>query len=110
MLPADNNPFVQIQKLGLGNLYRGVSATLLRDVPFAAIYFAAYSRIRLAMQGNRDILSVGETLFAATAAALPASFLTTPADVVKTQLQVCQVCVFVPLHCDNECVCMFVVH
>jgi len=33
-------------------------------------------------------LNFGETLFAATAAALPAAFVTTPADVLKTRLQV----------------------
>lgn len=35
----------------------------------------------------RTRLSFGETLVAATAAALPASFLTTPADVIKTKMQ-----------------------
>jgi len=39
------------------------------------------------MQGSRDRLNFCETLLAATAAAMPASFLTTPADVMKTKMQ-----------------------
>ena len=88
MAPTANNPIAHIQRLGLRNMYRGASATLLRDVPFAMMYFASYSRIKYAMQGDRDRLSFFETLLAATAAALPASFFTTPADVLKTRLQV----------------------
>ena len=49
-----NNPLVHIRKLGLRNMYRGCTATLLRDVPFAALYFAAYGRIKVALQGSRD--------------------------------------------------------
>ena len=86
--PAMNNPLVHIKKLGLRNMYRGASATILRDVPFAAIYFAAYSRVKLAMGARPDRpLNFFETLAAATAAAIPAAFLTTPADVMKTRLQ-----------------------
>lgn len=52
--PSANNPLVHVRKLGIANMYRGCSATLLRDVPFAALYFAAYSRIKMAMQGSRE--------------------------------------------------------
>jgi len=87
MAPSANSPITHMRRLGLSNLYRGSSATLLRDVPFAAMYFAAYSRIKVAMQGDREKLAFMETLAAATVAALPAAFFTTPADVIKTRMQ-----------------------
>lgn len=87
MAPSLNNPIVHAQRLGVGQLYRGCSATLFRDVPFAALYFASYSRVKLWMQGESERLSFVDTLLAATVAALPVAFLTTPADVMKTRLQ-----------------------
>ena len=35
-----------IRQLGLLGLYRGASACLLRDIPFSAIYFPAYSHLK----------------------------------------------------------------
>ena len=106
MDPIANNPIAHIQRLGLRNMYRGASATLLRDVPFAMLYFASYSRIKYAMQGDRERLTFFETLLAATAAALPASFFTTPADVLKTRLQVCVPCVCLCVPCVCPCRCL----
>ncbi|KIJ54336.1 hypothetical protein M422DRAFT_201453 [Sphaerobolus stellatus SS14] len=80
-----------VKQLGLFGLYRGASACLLRDIPFSAIYFPAYSHLK------KDIFNEGyngkklgflETLASAAIAGMPAAYLTTPADVVKTRLQV----------------------
>ena len=60
---------------------------MLREVPFAALYFTLYSRIKASMLGDRDTLGFLETLGAATVSALPVSFITTPADVIKTRMQ-----------------------
>jgi len=35
-----------IRQLGLLGLYRGATACLLRDIPFSAIYFPAYSHLK----------------------------------------------------------------
>lgn len=35
-----------IRQLGILGLYRGSSACLLRDIPFSAIYFPAYSHLK----------------------------------------------------------------
>jgi len=80
-----------IRQLGLLGLYRGASACLLRDIPFSAIYFPTYSHLKKDVfhegyHGKR--LSFLETLTSAGIAGMPAAYLTTPADVVKTRLQV----------------------
>lgn len=80
-----------VRQLGLVGLYKGASACLLRDIPFSAIYFPAYSHLKKDIfhegyHGKR--LSFLETLTSAAIAGMPAAYLTTPADVVKTRLQV----------------------
>jgi len=80
-----------IRQLGLLGLYKGASACLLRDIPFSAIYFPAYSHLKKDVfhEGyNGKKLSFLETLASAAIAGMPAAYLTTPADVVKTRLQV----------------------
>ncbi|KAJ3855273.1 mitochondrial carrier domain-containing protein [Lentinula lateritia] len=80
-----------IRQLGLVGLYKGVSACLLRDIPFSAIYFPAYGHLKsdVFKEGyNGKQLSFMETLAAAGIAGMPAAYFTTPADVVKTRLQV----------------------
>ncbi|KAF5385009.1 hypothetical protein D9615_001219 [Tricholomella constricta] len=80
-----------IRQLGILGLYKGASACLLRDIPFSAIYFTAYWHLKkdLFNEGyNGKQLSFLETLSAAGIAGMPAAYLTTPADVVKTRLQV----------------------
>ncbi|KAI8981137.1 mitochondrial carrier [Trametes punicea] len=80
-----------IRQLGLFGLYKGASACLLRDIPFSAIYFPAYWHLKrdIFNEGyNGKQLSFFETLTSAAVAGMPAAYLTTPADVVKTRLQV----------------------
>lgn len=79
-----------IRQLGLVGLYKGAAACLCRDIPFSAIYFTAYSHLKKDTFGeglNGKKLSFVETLSAAAIAGMPAAYLTTPADVVKTRLQ-----------------------
>jgi len=80
-----------IRQLGLVGLYRGAAACLLRDVPFSAIYFPGYAHLKKDVfhegyHGKK--LSFLETLSAAALAGMPAAYLATPADVIKTRLQV----------------------
>lgn len=80
-----------VRQLGILGLYRGASACLLRDIPFSAIYFPVYSHLKKDVfhEGyNGKQLGFLETLSAAAIAGMPAAYLTTPADVVKTRLQV----------------------
>ena len=60
-----------IRQLGLLGLYRGASACLLRDIPFSAIYFPAYSHLKkdIFQEGyNGKQLSFLETLTSAAIA------------------------------------------
>ncbi|KAJ7651670.1 mitochondrial carrier domain-containing protein [Mycena polygramma] len=80
-----------IRQLGVLGLYKGASACLLRDIPFSAIYFPTYGHLKkdLFHEGyNGKQLSFVELLASAGIAGMPAAYLTTPADVVKTRLQV----------------------
>jgi len=78
------------RELGLVGLYKGASACLLRDIPFSAIYFPAYAAFKTGLQAmsNEEKASATTLLVAGAAAGVPAAFFTTPADVIKTRLQV----------------------
>lgn len=65
-------------------LFDGAGATLLRDIPFAALYFALYCHFKVALTGHEQWVV---ELFSGLGAGACASFLTTPADVVKTRIQ-----------------------
>ncbi|ORX36058.1 putative mitochondrial inner membrane protein [Kockovaella imperatae] len=79
-----------IKQLGLVGLYKGATACFCRDVPFSMIYFTSYAHMKKDVfnEGKRGkVLSFGELLLAAGISGMPAAYLTTPADVVKTRLQ-----------------------
>ncbi|KAJ2910803.1 mitochondrial aspartate-glutamate transporter agc1 [Coemansia aciculifera] len=78
-----------VKELGLLGLYKGASACLLRDIPFSAIYFSCYSHIKkdIFREGERR-LGMIDLLLAGALAGMPAAYLATPADVIKTRLQV----------------------
>ncbi|EEH16181.1 hypothetical protein PABG_06268 [Paracoccidioides brasiliensis Pb03] len=79
-----------VKNLGLMGLYKGASACLLRDVPFSAIYFPTYAHLKSDFFGESPTkkLSVLHLLTAGAIAGMPAAYLTTPCDVIKTRLQV----------------------
>ncbi|KAF2254551.1 calcium-binding mitochondrial carrier protein-like protein Aralar1 [Trematosphaeria pertusa] len=79
-----------VRNLGLVGLYKGASACLLRDVPFSAIYFPAYSHLKRDYFGESPQKSLGvlQMLTAGAIAGMPAAYFTTPCDVIKTRLQV----------------------
>ncbi|KAF2192747.1 calcium-binding mitochondrial carrier protein-like protein Aralar1 [Zopfia rhizophila CBS 207.26] len=79
-----------VRNLGLVGLYKGASACLLRDVPFSAIYFPTYSHLKKDFFGESPQKSLGvlQMLTAGAIAGMPAAYLTTPCDVIKTRLQV----------------------
>ena len=79
-----------VRNLGLIGLYKGASACLLRDVPFSAIYFPSYNHLKRDFfgEGPNKKLGVLQLLTAGAIAGMPAAYLTTPCDVIKTRLQV----------------------
>ncbi|KAL7625317.1 mitochondrial aspartate-glutamate transporter agc1 [Parahypoxylon ruwenzoriense] len=79
-----------VKNLGLAGLYKGASACLLRDVPFSAIYFPTYSHLKKDVFGESPTKKLGvvQLLTAGAIAGMPAAYLTTPCDVIKTRLQV----------------------
>ncbi|KAI8992444.1 mitochondrial carrier domain-containing protein [Pilobolus umbonatus] len=79
-----------VKHLGIVGLYKGVAACLLRDVPFSAIYFPAYAHLKkdIFKEGPDHKLKISELLISGAMAGMPAAYFTTPADVIKTRLQV----------------------
>ncbi|KAI9656560.1 MAG: mitochondrial aspartate-glutamate transporter agc1 [Bathelium mastoideum] len=79
-----------VKNLGLVGLYKGASACLLRDVPFSAIYFPSYNHLKRDFFGESPNKKLGilQLLTAGAIAGMPAAYLTTPCDVIKTRLQV----------------------
>jgi len=62
---------------GFSHLYRGASLCLLRDIPFSAIYFPTFNYLK---KNNYSFIS-------GMIAAIPAAYLVTPFDVIKTRIQ-----------------------
>ena len=79
------------KEVGFRGLYQGASACLLRDIPFSAIYFPAYAHLKQAFSSSDGHLPLEWALLAGFFAGFPAAGLTTPADVIKTRLQVSKI-------------------
>lgn len=77
-----------IKDLGLRGLYKGSKACFLRDIPFSAIYFPVYAHFKSSFADENGRNGPGSLLSAAMIAGVPAAYLVTPADVIKTRLQV----------------------
>lgn len=88
--PVKRSAIWIVRHLGLVGLYKGASACLLRDVPFSAIYFPAYNHLKRDYFGESQTKKLGilQLLTAGAIAGMPAAYLTTPCDVIKTRLQV----------------------
>ncbi|KAM6131923.1 LOW QUALITY PROTEIN: electrogenic aspartate/glutamate antiporter SLC25A12, mitochondrial [Phoenicopterus ruber ruber] len=76
-----------IKDLGLLGLYKGAKACFLRDIPFSAIYFPVYAQSKL-MLADENCQVEGNLLAAGSHCRCACCFLVTPADVIKTRLQV----------------------
>ncbi|RWS27689.1 mitochondrial glutamate carrier 1-like protein [Leptotrombidium deliense] len=80
-----------IRERGIFGLYRGISATLLRDVNFSVVYFPLFAHLNALGPMRND--GTGERVFwasflAGCAAGSISAFAVNPFDVVKTRLQV----------------------
>ncbi|XP_014255281.1 calcium-binding mitochondrial carrier protein Aralar1 isoform X2 [Cimex lectularius] len=77
-----------IKNLGLFGLYKGARACLLRDIPFSSIYFPVYAHTKASLADENGYNSPLTLFLSGIIAGIPASSLVTPADVIKTRLQV----------------------
>ncbi|KAA0713313.1 Calcium-binding mitochondrial carrier protein [Triplophysa tibetana] len=77
-----------VRELGFFGLYKGAKACFLRDIPFSAIYFPVYAHTKTWMTDEDGRLGPLQLLTAGAIAGVPAASLVTPADVIKTRLQV----------------------
>ncbi|KAI6171645.1 Calcium-binding carrier protein Aralar1 [Aphelenchoides besseyi] len=77
-----------LRELGFLGLYKGARACFLRDVPFSAIYFPAYAHAKQYTADDQGLNGPGSLFASAFIAGVPAAALVTPADVIKTRLQV----------------------
>lgn len=77
-----------LRDLGLFGIYKGAKACFLRDIPFSAIYFPCYAHMKASFTNEDGHISPGSLLLAGAIAGMPAASLVTPADVIKTRLQV----------------------
>jgi len=77
-----------VKELGFFGLYKGSRACFLRDIPFSSIYFPAYAHLKSAFADENGYNSPLTLLCAGALAGAPAASLVTPADVIKTRLQV----------------------
>uniref|UniRef100_A0A8C3E4Z1 Solute carrier family 25 member 13 n=1 Tax=Corvus moneduloides TaxID=1196302 RepID=A0A8C3E4Z1_CORMO len=77
-----------LRDLGFFGLYKGAKACFLRDIPFSAIYFPCYAHLKASFANEDGRVSPGNLLLAGSIAGMPAASLVTPADVIKTRLQV----------------------
>lgn len=72
----------EISQLGVGRLYAGLSAQLARDVPYAAVEFMFYERLK---EGRGD-MSKAEGFVVGGVSGAAAAIASNPLDVVKTRL------------------------
>ncbi|XP_068614528.1 mitochondrial glutamate carrier 1-like [Brachionichthys hirsutus] len=73
---------------GIQGLYRGLGATLMRDVPFSVVYFPLFANLNnLGKRGPESSAPLYWAFLSGCAAGSTAAVAVNPCDVVKTRLQ-----------------------
>lgn len=77
-----------LHREGIQGLYKGLGATLMRDVPFSIVYFPLFSNVnRLGKRSEDDVAPFYWSFLAGCVAGSTAAVAVNPCDVVKTRLQ-----------------------
>ncbi|CAG11807.1 unnamed protein product, partial [Tetraodon nigroviridis] len=77
-----------LQTQGIPGLYKGLGATLMRDVPFSVVYFPLFANLnRLGKPGPGESSPFYWAFLSGCAAGSTAAVAVNPCDVVKTRLQ-----------------------
>lgn len=71
---------------GLKGLYRGLGPTVLSNAPFSALYYTFYTQLQEKLKTG-DKPSTAVNFASGTIAAVAATLITQPADVVRTRMQ-----------------------
>ena len=83
---------VQLREMGLAGVFQSAEATLLRDIPWAALYFPLYCHCKTVAGGlfaQVDVPHAATLSFLAAGifSGALATYLLTPADLIKTRIQ-----------------------
>nr|KAF6275602.1 solute carrier family 25 member 22 [Myotis myotis] len=77
-----------LQSRGIAGLYKGLGATLLRDVPFSIVYFPLFANLnQLGQSASEEKSPFYVSFLAGCVAGSTAAVAVNPCDVVKTRLQ-----------------------
>jgi solute carrier family 25 protein 39/40 len=77
-----------VQREGPQALWRGLIPTMLRDVPFSAVYWMGYEEIKGRLQVYQGLSHFQTAFLSGASSGMFAAIITTPFDVIKTQRQV----------------------
>src|SRR4051794_13446247 len=83
-----------IREQGLSRLWKGMGATLWRDVPFSGIYWSGYESLKAGLGRNYSDFNktplgfYSISFFAGATSGMVAATVTTPFDVAKTRKQI----------------------
>ncbi|XP_074853968.1 mitochondrial glutamate carrier 1 isoform X2 [Carettochelys insculpta] len=77
-----------LRSKGIAGLYKGLGATLLRDVPFSIVYFPLFANLNKLGQKSPDVKAPFYVSFlSGCVAGSTAAVAVNPCDVIKTRLQ-----------------------
>lgn len=82
------NVVEMVQELGVRGLYVGTTATMTRDVGFSIVFFPLYAQLKAALADEKGENSMSSVLQAGMLAGSLGAAAVTPADVIKTRMQV----------------------
>ena len=79
-----------VKSQGFLSLYKGLGPTLLRDVPFSALYWGGYETLKasIIVQTGHSKLNFLESFMAGATSGSFAAVVTLPFDVIKTRRQI----------------------
>lgn len=72
---------------GIRGLYRGLGPTVLANAPFSALYYTFYTRLQDRLRDQGTLPSTAVNFASGAVAAIAATLITQPADVVRTRVQ-----------------------